>query len=128
MRRQTIMTAMLAILAWAALLIAMSPAFAAVVIEDPRYCGVENIKRNPDGTIKRSDSVARRFQYLYACPATGLQVGPCPGWAKDHVVPLAVGGCDAIHNMQWLPLTIKSCSGDQCKDRWERKVYQRTAP
>lgn len=58
-------------------------------------------------------------------PATGQHTGPCKGWAIDHVIPLAVGGCDAVSNLQWLPVEIKSCAGTVCKDRWERKVYAR---
>lgn len=34
------------------------------------------------------------------------------------------GGCDTVENMQWLPNIIKSCSGDQCKDRFEQIVYK----
>lgn len=109
----------------ALLLLALAMPAAALTVEDPRYCGVENIKRDTWGRILRSDSVTRRFQYLYPCPSTGKQYGACDGWAKDHVIPLSEGGCDAIGNMQWLTVTIKSCAGSQCKDRWERKVYSR---
>lgn len=71
----------------------------------------------------RSMLERQAFRTLYACPSTGRHVGACPGWAVDHVVPLACGGIDAPGNMQWLPLAIKSCAGTVCKDRWERKVY-----
>lgn len=97
-------------------------AVADVTVEDPRYCGEP--ARNQDGTIKRSDSVRRRFQYLYPCPSTGRQVGACPQWSKDHVIPLAQGGCDSIGNMQWMPDAIKSCAAPTCKDRWEQRVYR----
>jgi hypothetical protein len=36
----------------------------------------------------RSTSVKREFQLTHPCPATGLTSGPCPGYVKDHVVPL----------------------------------------
>lgn len=99
-----------------ALLVA-SPAFAA----DPRYCGPP--ARDADGTIHRSTAARAEFVRRYPCPANGQVTGACPGWAVDHVIPLAVGGCDSIGNMQWLPLSLKACAG-QCKDRWERQVYK----
>jgi hypothetical protein len=46
----------------------------------------------------RSASVKREFQLMHPCPATGLTRGPCPGCVKDHVVPLACGGPDAVSN------------------------------
>jgi 5-methylcytosine-specific restriction endonuclease McrA len=42
------------------------------------------------------------FRKLKPCPATGRKKGACPGYEIDHVVPLAAGGADAPHNMQWL--------------------------
>jgi len=49
----------------------------------------------------RSHAVAREFQREHPCPATGRTIGACPGYRKDHVVPLACGGPDAVSNMQW---------------------------
>lgn len=94
---------------------------AAVAADDPRYCGPP--ERYASGQIKRSDAVRREFRRLHPCDATGLTTGPCPGWQIDHVIPLACGGCDAVGNLQWLPLPIKTCAGSLCKDRWERRVY-----
>lgn len=89
-------------------------------IDDPRYCGEP--ARTPDGRIKRDRLALRRFASVFPCPST-LEARPsCPGWAIDHVIPLAAGGCDVPINMQWLPDTIKSCGAPDCKDRWER-VY-----
>lgn len=88
---------------------------------DGRYCGPP--VRDDKGRIARSASEVRKFKLEHPCPATGLSTGPCPGWAVDHVIPLACGGCDSVENMQWLPQLIKSCAGELCKDRWERKVY-----
>jgi hypothetical protein len=85
---------------------------------DIRYCGIENIKRNPDGTIHRA-----AFQKQIPCPSTGLQKGACPRWAKDHSWPLIKGGCDAVWNMAWMNAEIKSAAGPYPKDRWEQKVY-----
>jgi hypothetical protein len=46
----------------------------------------------------RSREVTREFQREHPCPSTGLPSGACPGYRKDHVVPLACGGPDAISN------------------------------
>lgn len=100
-------------------LLASAPAMA----QDGRYCGPP--ARDADGVILRSRAVLRDFQRLYPCPATGLQQGACPGWFKDHIVPLVCGGCDSIENLQWLPGETKTCAGQICKDRWERRVYCR---
>lgn len=88
--------------------------------QDARVCGEP--KRDSSGTIVRSSSVLNDFQKIHPCPSTGLNKGTCPGWAKDHVIPLACGGCDSIENLQWLKNSIKSCAGTECKDRWERKI------
>lgn len=88
---------------------------------DPRVCGEP--ARDEQGVIIRSNTVRNQFQRLHPCPATGLKYGACPGWAKDHVIPLDCGGCDAIGNLQWLKDSIKSCAGTECKDRWERRIY-----
>lgn len=106
------------ILLWI-LLLASVPAWA----EDGRYCGPP--ERDADGVILRSAAVLREFQRLYPCPVTGSATGACPGWFKDHTIPLVCGGCDAVENLQWLPGEIKTCAGTVCKDRWERRVYCR---
>lgn len=90
---------------------------------DPRCC-VEH-ERLGDGSIKRSSKVLRQFRTLYPCPTGADLYDPCPGWQIDHVIPLGVGGKDEIFNLQWLPVEIKTCSGDLCKDRWEREVYKK---
>ena len=92
-------------------------------LAETRYCGEP--KRTAAGHILRRADVLVEFRRLYACPATGQHTGACKGWAIDHVIPLAVGGCDAVRNLQWLPGALKSCPGTVCKDRWERKVYAR---
>ena len=97
--------------------------FSAFAFEDPRFCGEP--KRDSSGKIERSMTVLREFQKLHPCPSTGLEKGKCPGWAIDHVIPLACGGCDTINNLQWMKNSIKSCAGTECKDRWERKIYCR---
>lgn len=90
-------------------------------LDETRYCEVTP-RRDADGSISRRADVLRAFKRHHPCPSTGKTTGACPGWAIDHVIPLANGGCDSVHNLQWLPHTLKSCAGI-CKDRWERKVY-----
>ena len=94
---------------------------------DPRVCYPDTalIPRDAAGGIKRSMAVRAQFVRDTPCPVNHQVTGACPGWSVDHVIPLAEGGCDTAGNMQWLPLTIKSCAGTQCKDRWERRVYAR---
>lgn len=43
----------------------------------------------------------REFQHLHPCPSTGRTTGACPGYIKDHIVPLCAGGADAVDNLQW---------------------------
>lgn len=64
----------------------------------------------------RSREVAREFQREHPCPSTGLMTGACPGYRKDHIVPLACGGPDAVSNMQW-----QTIAEARAKDAWERK-------
>lgn len=104
------------------------PSAAAVSPDDlreTRYGGAP--ERNADGTIHRSRAVLVAFQKIHPCPSTGKTSGACPGWALDHVVSLDCGGRDAVSNLQWLPLQLKTCAGI-CKDRWERKVYAASPP
>jgi hypothetical protein len=48
----------------------------------------------------RSREVTREFQREHSCPSTGKTSGACPGYRKDHIVPLACGGPDAVPNLQ----------------------------
>ena len=64
----------------------------------------------------RSSSVKHEFQLTHPCPATRLTSGRCPGYVKDHIVPLVCGGPDAPSNMQWQ--TIRDA---KAKDKWETK-------
>lgn len=98
--------------------------FSVFAADDPRYCGTP--ARDADGRIARSAEVLRDFKRIHPCPSTGKTYGACPGWAIDHVIPLANGGCDQIGNLQWLPNNLKSCPAI-CKDRWERNVYKSRA-
>jgi hypothetical protein len=97
------------------------------VLDETRYCGTP--ARDAGGKIIRHSEVVAAFRKVHPCPSTHKTTGACPGWAVDHVVslgakhPILGGGCDAVSNMQWLPLEIKSCAGVICKDRWELSVY-----
>jgi|SRR6185369_8616974 len=68
--------------------------------------------------VKRSMKVLREFQLVHPCPSTGLTHGKCPGYVKDHVVPLCLTGKegDVVSNLQWQ--TVKDA---KVKDRWERE-------
>jgi len=61
-------------------------------------------------------SHGREFQLTHPCPWTGLTSGACPGYVKDHIVPLVCGGRDAVSNMQWQ--TIREA---RAQDKWETK-------
>ena len=65
---------------------------------------------------RRSHAVLLEFQRLQPCPSTGLTTGRCPGYWKDHVVPLACGGADAVVNLQW-----QTIAAARAKDKWERR-------
>ena len=89
-------------------------------LDEQRYCG--DPARDADGRIKRSSAVLTAFRHSHPCPVTGLPSGSCPDWQIDHVIPLACGGCDAVSNLQWLPVGLKTAPVIG-KDRFERKIY-----
>lgn len=97
------------------------PALAVGRFEEVRFCGTPS--RNADGAIVRSAAALAAFKKIYPCPATGKSIGACPGWAIDHVIPLACGGCDFVSNFQWLPNELKS-KAVIGKDRFERRIYE----
>lgn len=92
--------------------------------KDKRYCGEP--ERYASGRIKRNTAMLDEFAKVFPCPETGEPVTSCPGWALDHVLPVALGFCDRQDNIQWLPLVLKSGPGKLPKDRWERKIYHST--
>lgn len=87
------------------------------------YRATGQVHRNPNGSTQRSQQVLVAFRKAYLCPSTKQSTGACPGWAIDHVIPLACGGVDAVYNLQWLPDQIKSGRGKYSKDHFERVVY-----
>ena len=88
-------------------------------LNEMRFCGEP--RRNPGGEITRKSSVRTAFRKWHHCPVTGQLTGPCNGWEIDHVIPLECGGCDAVSNMQWLPIALKQ--GPNGKDSFERVIY-----
>ena len=68
----------------------------------------------------RSLEVKHEFQRQHPCPSTGRPTGACPGYIKDHIVPLACGGPDAVSNLQW-----QTTAAAKAKDRWETKGCRR---
>jgi hypothetical protein len=49
----------------------------------------------------RSRSVTSAFQRKNPCPSTGKKYGACPGYVKNHRVPLCKGGPDSVGNLEW---------------------------
>lgn len=66
------------------------------------------------GDTSRSSAVTAAFQRAYPCPSTGQRSGPCPGWIKDHAVPLCAKGPDTVLNLQW-----QTVADARAKDRDE---------
>jgi hypothetical protein len=73
---------------------------------DPRVCG------NSKDTIQT-------FKLLYACPTTGASYDAiCPDWELDYIIPLELGGCKIVSNLQWLPTSMY-----KEKKKWENDIY-----
>ena len=49
----------------------------------------------------RDRSVAIAFEATHPCPSTGANRGGCPGFIRDHWIPLCAGGPDSTDNMWW---------------------------
>jgi hypothetical protein len=74
----------------------------------------------PSAREHRSREATREFQREHPCPSTGRLSGACPGYTKDHVIPLACGGPDAVSNLQWQ--TVRDAKAN---DHWERRMCGR---
>ena len=70
----------------------------------------------------RSHAAKIEFQESHPCPANGRTAGKCRGYVIDHIRPLACGGADAPHNMQW-----QTKAEARAKDRHERRRCRRWA-
>jgi hypothetical protein len=66
--------------------------------------------------VHRSYAAKRGFQREHPCPSTGRTSGVCPGYVKNHIVPLACRGPDTVANLQW-----QTVQAARAKDKWERK-------
>ena len=64
----------------------------------------------------RDRSVPQQFQRMHPCPSTGRTTGACPGYVRDHIVPLCRGGPDTVGNMQW-----QTKVDAKRNDKWECK-------
>ena len=89
----------------AALLLATTPALA-----------WRNYHRDPE--------VPRTFQRTHPCPSTGRTSGRCPGYVRDHVVPLCAGGADSPSNIQW---QTREAGARKDRDEWAlcRSLHRR---
>ena len=65
---------------------------AAAVMGDPGSAASET---------PRSKETPKEFQRLHPCPSTGRTTGACPGYVRDHIIPLCKNGPDTVFNMQW---------------------------
>jgi hypothetical protein len=64
----------------------------------------------------RDRTVPHHFQHLHPCPSTGRTTGACPGYVRDHIVPLCKGGPDTVHNMHWqTTATAKAKDKSECR-------------
>ena len=91
----------------------------------------EVVKRDAKGTIIRRADVIAAFRRIHPCPSTGLYKGACPNWQLQHVSPLACGGIDAVSNLMWAHVSIKTGSAANCPyclDRVERKINALNPP
>ena len=71
----------------------------------------------------RDRAVAEAFQRANPCPSTGRPYGTCPGWTRDHFVPLCAGGADDPSNMVWEE-TRRSLDKDQLEFRLCHALYR----
>ena len=49
----------------------------------------------------RDPAVTRAFTLAVPCPATGETGHHCPGYVRDHFLPLCAGGPDTVENLWW---------------------------
>lgn len=49
----------------------------------------------------RNRAVTYAFTLTVPCPATGAVGHRCPGFIRNHFIPLCAGGADAVSNIWW---------------------------
>lgn len=108
------------------LLVMLVAGTAATAQTDPlvetRYCGAP--RRDFNGVIIRDPKVIYAFRKENRCPPTEKYgMGACPGWALNHPMPLACGGCDAVSNLMWMRNDVK-----RIVDSYERKISASNPP
>ncbi len=114
MFKDSIITWVLATLFVVGAFTALTHAALDMALAETRCCNIP--ARDANGKILRRDDVLRAFEKAHPCPQP---VGTsCPGWRRDHVIPLSCGGADRVDNLQWLPVEMW-----QIKSTWERKIY-----
>jgi hypothetical protein len=57
--------------------------------------------RSTSHRYPRSRAVTSAFQRKNPCPSTGKKYGACPGYVKNHHIPLCKGGPDSVGNLEW---------------------------
>lgn len=89
---------------------------------ETRYCGAP--KRGLDREIIRDPKVIYAYRKVHPCPVTKkLGMGACKGWALNHPVSLACGGCDSVSNLMWMRDDVK-----KIVDGYELKMSASTPP
>jgi hypothetical protein len=79
-------------------------------------CLAALLHSNAVAKTQRSNETRLEFQRQQPCPSTGKTTGACPGYVKDHIVPLCKGGADEPWNLQW-----QTVEDAKAKDKWECK-------
>lgn len=103
-------------------LLAGTAATAQSALVETRYCGAP--RRDFNGVIVRDPKVIYAFRKEKPCPKTQKYgMGACPGWALNHPMPLACGGCDEVSNLMWMRNDVK-----RIVDSYERKISASTPP
>ena len=70
--------------------------------------------------VARNAGVMRQFSETVPCPATGQIQRSCPGYTRDHFIPLCAGGDDAFENI-W----FEDMGRAEIKDRFEDRLCAR---
>src|SRR5690348_16098016 len=72
----------------------------------------------------RSPETPKEFQRLNPCPSTGKNYGGCPGYIRDHIIPLCLNGPDTPANMQWQTVEDSLRKDDEERAACRRMHYE----